>query len=210
MDNPVVIFGASGLGKVALDIFKSNEVVVYCFLDDDEKLHGKEIDNISVMGSTDNEELLKIVGKDCEAFVATDDNRLRKTIVKTLVTDKKKMPVNAIHKQAFVEPSAHLGHGNLIAAGVVIATEAKVGNHCILNARAVVDYGAELADFVQIGTGSIVNAGASIGENAFIGSGVTIVSGIKIGKNARVGAGSLVIKDVADNETVFGVPAQKV
>jgi hypothetical protein len=31
MENPVIIIGASGLGAVALDIFKRNNVVVYAF-----------------------------------------------------------------------------------------------------------------------------------------------------------------------------------
>jgi len=31
MENPVMILGAGGLGAVALDIFKTNNVVVYAF-----------------------------------------------------------------------------------------------------------------------------------------------------------------------------------
>ena len=59
MINPVVIFGAKGLGKTALDIFKSNDVVVYCFLDDDVSLHGTEIEEVSVLGATDDDGYLK-------------------------------------------------------------------------------------------------------------------------------------------------------
>jgi sugar O-acyltransferase (sialic acid O-acetyltransferase NeuD family) len=210
MENPVIIFGASGIGRVALDIFQSNDIIVYCLLDDDTKLHGQEINAVSVVGSTDNEEYLRMIGDKCEAFIATDDNRLRKSLVKTLVDKRKKMPVNAIHQQAFIEPSATIGHGNLIAMRASVGSFVKIGSHCIINAGAVIDYQTTIGDFVQIGAGSIVNSNVTIKEGAFIGSGVTIVSGVTIGKNARIGAGSVVIGNVADGETVFGVPAQKV
>jgi len=70
MDNPVIIFGAGGLGRAAMEIFKNNGNLVYCFLDDDQSLHGKEIDDISVMGFTTDDGYLKHIGKKCEAFIA--------------------------------------------------------------------------------------------------------------------------------------------
>lgn len=210
MENPIIIFGAKGLGKVALDIFKSNGIVIYGFLDDDASLHNKEIDEVLVMSHTEDEIYLKILGKKCEAFIAIDDNRLKKTLVKNLLENYKTMPINAIHSNAFVATTSVIGHGNLISVGAIINSFAKVGNHCILNAKTVIDYEAEVADFVQVGTGAVVSAGVKIGEGAFLGAGVTIVSGINIGKGARIGAGSLVMQNVADNETVFGVPAQKI
>ena len=72
MNKPVIIISASEFGKAALDILKSNKVVVYGFLDDNKKLHGQEIEDITVLGSTDNEELFKIIGKDCDVFIASD------------------------------------------------------------------------------------------------------------------------------------------
>lgn len=210
MDNPVIIFGAGSLGKAALEIFKRNNVETYCFLDDKKELHGTEIDGVTVLGDTDDDGYLKFIGKKCEAFVALDETKYRKAIVKMLKERRKVMPVNAIHQTAVVPKSAYIGHGNFINAGVILGTSAKIGHHCILHTGALVDHEAEVGDLVQIGSGSIVNAGATIKDNAFIGSGVTVVSGITIGKNARVGAGSVVIADVKDGETVFGNPAKAV
>ena len=48
MINPVIIFGAGPLGKMALDIFKSNDVIVYGFLDDNKELHQTEIGEVPV------------------------------------------------------------------------------------------------------------------------------------------------------------------
>ncbi|MTI20242.1 acetyltransferase [Fulvivirga sp. RKSG066] len=210
MKNPVMIFGANALGRAAKEIFESNEIVIYCFLDDEEKLHGTEIDDVTVMGSTDDDGYLKYVGKKCEAFVAEDDNDLRKGLVKMLNERRKVMPTNAVHSSAVISESAHIGHGNFVNMGARVGSNAKVSNHCILHTNSVVDYNASLGDFVQVGAGSVINAEAVIEDEVFIGSGVTIVSGIKIGKGARIGAGSVVIADVDAGDTVFGNPAQKV
>ncbi|MFN6946273.1 MAG: acetyltransferase [Cytophagaceae bacterium] len=207
MKNPVMIFGAKGLGKVALDIFQSNNVMIYCFLDDDKGLHGKEIGDIAVLGSTDDNGFLQYLGKKCEAFIASDDNKYRENLVDMLRT-RKIMPINAIHEKAFVSEYAFIGYGNMVNAGVVVNSYARIGNHCIVSCNATIDFDAELEDFVQVGSGSVINSGVKIGKNAFIGSGVTIVSGVKIGKKARIGAGSVVISDVKDGETVFGNPAK--
>lgn len=210
MKNPVIIFGANNLGRAARDIFQSNDIVLYGFLDDDKSLHGTELDEISILGSTDDDGFLKLIGKKCEAFVAIDDNKYRKSVVKMLNERRKVMPVNAIHSASVIAATAHIGHGNFLNMGVRIADNAKVSNHCILHTNAVIDYSAEIGDFVQVGAGSIVNSGAVVGDEVFIGSGVTIISGVKIGKGARIGAGSVVIADVAAGKTVFGNPAKPV
>ncbi len=210
MKNPVVIFGASSLGRAAKEIFDKNEVVVYGFLDDAKSLHGKEIDTVSVLGATDDDGFLKLIGKKCEAFVAVDENRLRKSLVKMLHEKRKVQPVNAIHGTALVPESVHLGHGNFLDMGVKIGAGAQVGNHTLIHAGVIIGSESSVGDYVQIGMGSLVNAGVTIEEEVFIGSGVTIVSGVTIGKGARVGAGAVVIATVKAGETVFGNPAQVV
>ena len=210
MDNPVIIFGAGSLGKAALEIFKTNKVEVYCFLDDKKELHNTEIDGVTVLGSTDDDGFLKFIGKKCEAFVALDEVKYRKGIVNMLKDRRKMVPINGIHETAVIPKTTAIGHGNFINARVILGTAAKVGQHCILHTGAIIDHEVEIGDFVQVGAGSIINSGVRIKDNAFIGSGVTVVSGITIGKNARIGAGSVVIAYVKEGETVFGNPAKGV
>ncbi|MEH0157559.1 acetyltransferase [Limibacter armeniacum] len=208
--NPVIIFGATGLGKTALEIFKSQDVLVYCFLDEDSELHGSEVAEVGVLGDINDDGFLKYIGKKCDAFVAIDNNKQRRSIVKMLNDRRKVMPVNAIHKDASVAQSAFLGYGNMVNAQAVVGADAKVPNHCIINAGAIVEHSVEMGDFVQIGAGAVVGARVQIGEEALIGSGSTITPGIKIGKGAQVAPGSLVMQDVPEGATVFGVPAKQI
>ena len=210
MDKPVIILGAKGIAHPALEIFNSNQVIVYGFLDEDASTHGTEINNVPVLGHTEDEGFLKLIGKKTEAFVAVDDSKYRKFLVDMLLENRKMQPVNAIHQRAYVSTDAAIGHGNFVNANVIIGAGTEVGSHCIFHTGAIIDHKSKIQDFVQIGAGSIINAEVNIEEGAFIGSGVTIVAGVTIGKGARVGAGSVVIASVGKNETVFGNPAAKV
>jgi sugar O-acyltransferase (sialic acid O-acetyltransferase NeuD family) len=210
MENPVIIFGANALGRAAKDIFENNQVVVYGFLDDNKKLHKTEVDEVVVMGDTDDDGFLKLIGKKCEAFIAVDDNKLRKSLVTMLKEERHVQPVNAIHSRAFVSPKAEIGHGNFIDFGSYLAPASKIGSYCLIHANAIIGVECKLGDFVQVGTGSNINTNVEIEDEVFIGSGVTIVSGVSVGKGARIGAGSVVVAPVKAGETVFGNPAQKV
>ena len=210
MENPVIVFGVNAIGRGAKEIFESNGNVVYGFLDDNKAVHGKEIDNVVILGSTDDDGFLKLIGKKCEAFVASDDNKIRKSLVKMLQEVRHVQPVNAIHKSSIIPASVFIGHGNMVDMGVMIGAGAKIGNHCLLHAGVTIGVESSIGDFVQVGSGTCINAGVVIEDEVFIGSGVTIVSGVQIGKGARVGAGSVVIASVKAGETVFGNPAQVV
>jgi sugar O-acyltransferase (sialic acid O-acetyltransferase NeuD family) len=207
MENPVMVFGSGGLARMALDIFEANQVVVYGFLDDDVSRHGQEINGIQVLGSTDDDGFLKLIGRKCEAFVAVEERSLRESLVELLFERRQVMPVNALHALAWLSPSASIGHGNLVGAGAILQSGARIGTHCLVHSRVVLEYDAQLEDFVQIGAGSVVGAQAEIGEGAYLGAGVVVVAGVKIGTGARVGAGAVVVDHVPARATVFGNPA---
>jgi sugar O-acyltransferase (sialic acid O-acetyltransferase NeuD family) len=210
MENPVIILGAQTVGITALDSFLSNDVVVYCLLDDNASLQNTELLDVPIMGNTDDKELLKLLGKKCEVFVATEDTASRRSLTNMLQEEYQAVPVNAIHQRASVSQHAWLGHGNLVGANAVVAGTAKVGNGCLIGPNTVVDARAELGDYAQLGAGAILNADVTVGEQAFIGAGAIVVAGVKIGNKARVGAGSVVVADVPANQTVFGNPAARV
>lgn len=210
MINPVIIFGAGKTGRLALDVFQSNSVIVYGFLDDNPALKDTMLGDIPVLGHTEDDGFLKLIGKKCDAFVAVDNTKERKYLIEMLKERRHIVPVNAIHRDASLSSFAELGHGNLIAAGSRVGAFAKLGSSSILHPNAVIETGARLDDYVVIGAGSCIGSEVSIESGAFIGAGVTIPEGFKVGKNASVGAGSVLISDVPAGAKFFGYPAQKV
>lgn len=210
MDKPVIILGAGVTGKLALEIFQSNGNLVYGFLDDNEKLIGTEIAEIPVLGKLDEQGFLKLIGKKCEAFVAVDDRKLQQGLVEILNKNRKVMPVNAVHRQAYLSTYSTIGHGNLFAVNTVLNAFAVLGNHCTVSSGVLIECQAHIGDYCQIGSGSIIGAEVHLGDRVFVGSGSVLVPGIKVGSHARIGAGSVVIQDVEEHQTVFGNPAQPV
>jgi sugar O-acyltransferase (sialic acid O-acetyltransferase NeuD family) len=210
MINPVIIFGAKGLGGVALDNFKSNGVEIYCFLDDDAAIHGTELDDVSVLGACDDDGYLKLIGKKCDAFVAIDDRKLHKHYVELLKERRSVQLVNSVHKLSILSDKMVLGHGNLINIGVVIAAFAELGNYNMVQTGAKIDQFVQISDYVHIGAGAMIGSNVKIEEGAFVGTGAVIVSGITVGKNARIGAGAVVVENVKAGATVFGNPAKEI
>ena len=209
MQKPVIIFGAGDLARQAIEIFMLNNVPVYGFLDDDKNLHGSDIFGIPVLGSTEDEKMLKLIGHDCNAFVCMDEVALQKSIVKLMI-QKKQIPVNAVHPKAIVSTNAILNHGNLIEANVFIGSGLQTGSYNQFKVGAILNYGGKIGNYCQIGPGAIVDSDVTIEDEVFIGAGARIISGLKIGKGARIGAGSVAINEINANETVFGNPAKSV
>jgi len=208
--NPVLIFGAKGLGLVALDIFKSNGIVVYGFLDDDPATHGLEIGDVTVLGATDDERYLKLIGKKCDAFVATDDVPLRKALTEMLLEERKVQPITAVHASAYVAPSATLSYGILIGPGAIVGANAELDAHVLVQAGALVDAGSVVGQYANIGPRACIGTGARIEAEAFVGIGAIVIGGVNVGKQARIGAGSVVVEPIKAKTTVFGNPATKV
>ena len=210
MENPVLIFGAGSLGMQALDIFRRNNVLVYGILDDNKELHGKEFGDVSVLGATDDEAFINIIGEKCETFVAVGERSVRKQLTEGINDRFKSMPVNAIHESAIISDMAAVGHGNLFAARVVVGPLSTLGNHSLFQTSSVIETSVKIGDFVTVGAGAVINDRVTIGDGVFIGSGAIVVAGIEIGKNARIGAGSVVVENVPAGTTFFGNPARKI
>jgi sugar O-acyltransferase (sialic acid O-acetyltransferase NeuD family) len=210
MGRPVIILGACGLGRVVLDIFQKNDIVVYGFLDDDQALQGQAVNDIPVLGNTTEERYLDLIGERCDVFIATEHQAQRERMVDMLHEQNQVVPINAIHPSTIIAASAVLGYGNLLSTSVSLGADTALGNHCILHTRATIEYGVVIKDFVQVGAGSVVGAGATLNERVFVGAGATIVAGVAIGRAASIGAGAVVLANVKAGEIVLGNPAKPV
>jgi sugar O-acyltransferase (sialic acid O-acetyltransferase NeuD family) len=190
------IYGASGHGKVILDILGSQRIQVFGFIDDDPlKLEFSKLPVFRVdQASEKNSRIVMGIGV----------NQIRKLVVSRINYTF----LNAIHPSAIVSPNAVIEEGSVVMQLGVIQPGAKIGRHCIINTKASVDHDCLIGDFVHISPGATICGDVEIGDLTWIGAGATVIQGIKIGKNVVVGAGAVVIKDIPDNVTVAGNPAR--
>lgn len=101
-----------------------------------------------------------------------------------------------------INPAARIGHGFMLdhATGFVMGETAVIGNDCSI-----------LQNVTLGGTGKAdEDRHPKVGDRVLIGAGASVLGNIKIGNMAKIAAGSVVLKDVASQCTVAGVPAKPV
>ena len=114
---------------------------------------------------------------------------------------------------------------SFIAPSATVSSDLVMGEGCVIQAYRV-DCGVKLGDFVSINssllmsgaqidsfsttTGFTVVENAYVGKRVYIGSHAVITEGIHVGDDSKVSVGSIVTRDVPDNTTVFGVPAEHI
>ena len=142
-------------------------------------------------------------------IVALGNNRLRLDWINRLRAAGSVL-ATIIDPTAMVSPSAEIGEGSFLARGAVVSTGARIGRGCIVNTAATVDHDCRLADGVHLSPGVHLSGSVTVGACSWLGTGVSVSNNISIGDDVIVGIGGAVIRNVASNQTVVGVPARPV
>ena len=101
-----------------------------------------------------------------------------------------------IGKNVFINACCHFqDHG-----GVTLGDGCQIGHNVVF---ATLNHGIAPEDRANTYPAPIV-----LGKNVWVGSNSTILQGVTIGDNAIIAAGAVVIKDVAPDTIVGGVPAK--
>lgn len=189
------IYGASGHGKVIIDLVHSRMLEIHNIIDDNTSITG--IYKYAVVHELTPEIIKK------KTIIAVGDNRTRKKI--SSVFNGSFFP-GISHATAVVDETVEVGKGTVVMAKAAINADTIIGEHCILNTGCIVEHDCLLEDFVHISPGAVLAGGVKIGEGSHIGIGALIIPGKKIGKWCTIGAGTVIIEDVPDYATVVGNP----
>lgn len=198
MFKPTIVFGASGHGKVIIELLEINAITEITIWDDAER---PDVWNYPVEKPS-----LQKLSADYGMVVAIGNNSTRKA-----VAEKYREHVDfviPVHPSAAISRRVDVGKGTVIMAGVVINTDTKLGEHCIINTSASIDHDCLLGDYVHISPNATLCGDVQVGEGTHIGAGSVIIQGIRIGKWSTIGAGTVVIRDIPDYATVVGNPGR--
>ena len=205
MNKRLIIVGASGHGKVCVDIAERlghwNEIY---FLDDDESI--KSLMEFEVIGTSLN--ITKYVD-DSEFFVAVGKNEIRKKIQNRIELEGGHT-VSLIHPNAVIGKNVNIGVGTVIMAGVVINADTSIGKGCIINTGSTVDHDCQLGDYVHVSPGVNIAGTVKVGDLTWLGIGSKVSNNLTITSNCVIGAGAVVVKDIKTSGTYIGVPVRKI
>lgn len=190
------IFGASGHGKVIMDILLDSGSPFHGFLDDNKA--------ISFVGE------VPVIHDD--SFLTAHDTLVigvgNNAIREKLASRWKVMFGKAIHPSVIQSASVEIDEGTVVMQGAILQANVKLGRHVIVNTAASVDHDCIVEDFVHIAPGCRLCGNVRIGRGSLLGVGTVVIPGIKIGKNCVIGAGSVVVSDIPDGVKVYGNPAK--
>lgn len=197
MDNKVTLYGASGHGKVIIDILESQGIAIDCVLDDNPNL--KRILNYPIL-----KPIAHSIDTTTKLIFSIGNNKIRKMLSTKVACTF----ANAIHPTAIISRHATVGEGTVVMAAVVVNPATKIGNHCIINTAAVVEHDCIIEDFVHISPNVSLAGNVQVMEGAHVGIGASVIQGVRIGKWATIGAGTVIVKDVPDYAVVVGIPGK--
>ena len=202
----LIILGTCGNCIDILDANTRNKCIG--FLDDNERLHGKKIWGLPILGS------LKDARQYPDAVfvngIGSPLNFYRKAdiIARTKLLDGKF--VSIIDVSAHYSPVAFVGEGAVVMHHVTIASGVSIGVHCMILPNSIISHDCKIGDYTTIAGGASISGGVTIGESSYIGANASIIGNVTVGECCLVGMGAVVLEDVPDNTVVVGNPARAI
>ncbi|GAB2829403.1 acetyltransferase [Ferruginibacter profundus] len=201
----MILIGYSGHAFVAYGIFTAAGKKITGYCDNEEKQYNPFA--LPYWGK-ENSDVAMAAFATAGFFIAIGDNTIREKVYRALAANNL-YPGNAVHPSAVIDASATIAAtGVMIAANAVINPLAKIGVGAICNTGSIIEHECVVGDFAHIGPGAVLCGNVKLGHNSFVGANAVVKQGISIGNNVMIGAGAVVLKNVPDNVTVVGVPAQ--
>ena len=209
----IAIYGAGGFAREVAWLIQScnedgQEFRVVCFIDDDERSHGKLLNGIPVMGLPEARERFARAG----VVGAVGTPRARQ-----LVTEKAAAAgfqfVTVIHPRIERSQWIEIGLGTVICAGSILTTNITVGRHVHINLDCTIGHDVVMGDYTTLAPGVHVSGWVHFGQRVYVGTGAVILNGtgekpLVIGDDVVIGAAACVTKSVPPGITVVGVPAR--
>lgn len=208
----LIIIGASGFGReVAWLVERINKVQktwnMIGFLDDNDEIQGKVINEYPVLGKTD------VANEYPDAFFvcAVGSSKVREKIISKIKEDFPNIKFGTV-----IDPSVEMsdlvdiGEGCIICAHTIITVNVEIGEHVIINLDCTIGHDAVLKDFVTLYPSVNVSGATCIGHASELGTGMQIIQGKTVGDYTIVGAGAVVVKDLPNKCTAVGSPAKPI
>ncbi|MEH7251322.1 acetyltransferase [Neobacillus niacini] len=204
----VIIVGAGGLGRMIYSWLPD-------FLEDSWEPIGFISDRLDVLDGYDYDiPILSTIQEykpeaDHVFVMAIADPKAKLAVAEEL-EERGARFINLIHPTAIVGKNVKMGKGCVVCPRVVLTCDIELGDFVMLNLCATIGHDVIIGNGCTINSHSDVTGGAKLGTGVFLGSHAVITPNLKVRDFAKIGAGSVVVKQVAQDTTVFGIPAKKI
>ena len=203
MKTKLIIFPFNGNALEAYDCLGDHFELV-CFVDDEVSKYGVydgiPITSRSAIAEHPDALILAVPGS------PTSYKRRKESIDSLNLSPDRFAAV--IHPNASVSKLATIGRNTLIMAGVVITSNAKIGDHVCILPNSVVHHDSIVENYSLVGSGVVIAGGTVVQQNCYIGSRSSLINGITVGEFTLVGMGSNVVSSIESHSVIVGNPAK--
>ncbi len=204
MKEQLIIFPYNGNALEALDCIDESRYELLGFIDDNPGKHGDangvQVWDRSALQQYPQVRILAVPGSPVSY-------RQRAEAIASLGIPTERF-ISIIHPSAKIGKSARIGTNCLIMAGVVLTSNAIVGDHVCILPNTVVHHDSHIGDYSLVGSNVTIAGGVTVERNCYIGSSTGVRNGLTIGEGALIGLGSVVVRNVTPGDTVAGNPAR--
>lgn len=208
----IVLYGAGGMGReCAARIEQTNRIYpdtyrLLGFLVDEAFYHeGQAAGGYPILGT----EKWILEHKDVYCTCTIAENSARERIQRGLMKQGVQFE-SLVSPDVAVPSSARLGCGCIIASGVALSADTRLGDGVFINDHVTIGHDSCIGAFSTVLTGTGISGNCQIGERVKIGGHAYILPKKKVGDDAVVAAGSVVFRNVKAGTTVLGNPAKRV
>ena len=203
MKTKLIIFPFNGNALEAYDCL-GDQFELVCFVDDEVSKYGVydgiPITSRSAIAEHPDALILAVPG-------SPTSYKRRKVFIDSLHISPERF-ATVIHPNASVSKLATIGRNTLIMAGVVITSNAKIGDHVCILPNSVVHHDSTVENYSLVGSGVVIAGGTVVQQNCYIGSRSSLINGITVGEFTLVGMGSNVVASIESHSVIVGNPAK--
>lgn len=210
----VVVVGASGFGREALDVLEAMQnagspMQLGGVVDDgpsDANQRRLEARRIEYLGTLEGWLPCQKAGG-VRFVLGIGSPQIRERLAVRL-QEAGLEPFDAIHPSAVIGSEFRCGRGVVICAGAVLSTNVRLGQYVHINPHGTIGHDSSISDFVSINPAAVVSGDVRIGRRTLVGAGSIILQGLQIASDTIVGAGACVTRSTNKAQTLIGVPAR--
>ena len=209
MKNKIVIFGAGGFAREIYHLCKNAGLMEVVGFISPEKT-GKSSDDLlplSVLGK-DKDLPMLIHNLKVNAFVSAIGHPATRKKCIEYAYGYNLVAKNIVHPSSVLLTEID-DIGCIAYPNVTIMNDCNIGQGVLFNSNTSIGHDTFIGDYCNLNPGAHVAGKVVIGTGTVVGIGVVVKENILIGKNVTIGAGSVVVKDIPDDQIVYGNPARQ-
>lgn len=203
----VIIVGAGGFGR------EIHQLLPACLPGDKYRFKGYLGRDQGVSADLNVEKLTladpeRYRPQSADRFVlAIGDMDARKRTVESLVARGGQF-VSLIHPLALIADTAKLGEGVLIYPFAVVSNETVIGDYAKLNYYASAGHNVSIGKYCLLAPYATVNGFSTLEDSVYLSTHSTVAPLATVGARSKVSANSAVMRDVAPDSLIHGVPGR--